>query len=564
MTKHELDNSRWWERAACIGCSSPVPYSHRVGTETRGNGVEPTGRLELTWANKHLRLITTEDGGYDWVAPDDARANEVRLLHEVGGFGEPASQGGNLLVEGDALHVLTALNRIPALADQYAGKVRLVYVDPPFNTGQAFAHYDDNLEHSVWLSMLRDRLVQLRPLLAPNGSIWVHLDDAEVHRCRVVMDEVLGSANFVATVAWQKAHSRRNDATLMSSAHDQLLVYAKDKTALSFNRLPAGESTRRNYTNPDGDPRGDWISIPFHAPNIRPNLTYPIVGPSGREHWPTEGRCWSTTQDRFEVLLAEGRMYFGQHGDGVPRRKRYWNEEAPTVVPWTWWSRDEVGDNQEARSEARAITGSRTAFATPKPERLMRKVVQIATDPGDVVLDCFAGSGTTAAVAHKMDRRWVTSEREPATVEEFTRPRLERVVAGEDPGGVTLAEGWAGGGGFHHVRVGPSMFDFDEDSGDVFLADWATNGAFSAAVAAQLGFEPIEDQPFCGTIGRTRLAVLDGVVGEAEIEYLVSCLGERERMVVVGKALTDGAEATLRRLSPGSRSGSPDGLTVTR
>lgn len=192
-------------------------------------------------------------------------------------------------------------------------------------------------------------------------------------------------------------------------------------------------------------------------------------------------------------------------------------------------------------------------FKTPKPERLIRRIISVATDPGDIVLDCFAGSGTTAAVAHKMGRRWVTSEREADTIERFNRPRLEKVVKGEDPGGITDAVRWEGGGGFRHLRVGPSMFDLDAETGDVFLAEWATNGAFSEAVAAQLGFERADAPPFCGRKGRTRLAVLDGVVGAAEVEFLVAALDERERVVVVGQAFTEDAEPTLRALSPGSR-----------
>ncbi len=213
--------------------------------------MEPSGRLELTWTNKHLRLISDPEGGYEWVDPTDPRVSEVRLLHEVGNVGDDQPDGGNLLIEGDALHALTALNRIPELAQRYAGQVRLVYIDPPFNTGQAFANYDDNLEHSAWLSMLRDRLVQIKPLLAPNGSIWVHLDDAEVHRCRCVMDEVLGAANFVATVVWEKAAGARGD-TDISSSHDFVLVYAADRAIWrhSRNLLDRTEGQLSPYAEP--------------------------------------------------------------------------------------------------------------------------------------------------------------------------------------------------------------------------------------------------------------------------------------------------------------------------
>ncbi len=227
-------------------------------------------------------------------------------------------------------------------------------------------------------------------------------------------------------------------------------------------------------------------------------------------------------------------------------------EAKPRVVS-TLWSVKEVGGNRQSKAEIKKLFPGVEPFATPKPERLMERIIHIATDPGDIVLDCFAGSGTTAAVAHKMDRRWITSEREADTIERFTRPRLAKVIAGEDPGGITEAAEWKGGGGFRHMRIGPSMFDLDAESGDVFLAEWATNGAFSEAVAAQLGFERTDEPPFCGRKGRTRLAVLDGVVGAAEMEFLVAALDERQRVMVVGQAFTEDAESTLRSLSPGSR-----------
>lgn len=514
--------------------------------------VEPIGRLELTWTNKDLRLISDAEGGYLWVDPSDPRVTEVRLLHEVARVGETTATEDNLLIEGDALYALTALNRIPELAERYAGKVRLVYIDPPFNTGQAFAHYDDNLEHSVWLSMLRDRLVQIKPLLAPNGSIWVHLDDAEVHRCRCVMDEVLGGNNAVATLIWQKRTSRDNRAAF-SSMHDYLLVYAANGAQNWKNyrhRLP----DEGGYSNPDNDPRGPWRSVPISAQagHATASQFYEITTPTGVVHLPPQGRAWTYTRPRFDELVAAGRVYWPRSGDGRPRLKRFADEDEG-LVPFTIWPAAEVGENSTAKTHVQQLFPTVDPFATPKPEGLLERIVHIATDPGDIVLDCFAGSGTTAAVAHKMGRLWVTSEREEPTVEAFTRPRLEKVIAGEDPGGITDAAEWKGGGGFRHMKVGPSMFDLDTETGDVFLAEWATNGAFSEAVSAQLGFARLDEPPFCGLKGRTRLAVLDGVVGAAEIEFLVGALGERERLVVVGQAFTEDAESTLRQLSPGSR-----------
>lgn len=511
----------------------------------------------MTWTNKHLRLITTESGGYDWVEPGDPRVSEVRLLHDVDSVGEVGfGAADNLLVEGDALHALTALNRIPELASQFGGQVRLVYIDPPFNTGQAFANYDDNLEHSVWLSMLRDRLVQIKPLLAPDGSIWVHLDDAEVHRCRCVMDEILGAANFVATVVWEKDKGRRSD-THISSAHDYLLVYSPSPNRWkgARNLLPRSEEQDRRYRNPDNDPRGPWLQGDNGTAKSGSDASrWPITLPSGRVVRPPGGRGWAFGRATFQAALAAGSIYFGRDGNGMPIMKKYLSVVQQGVVPRSWWPADEAGHNQEAkRDHLRKMFPDEDPFATPKPERLLERIIHIATNPSDIVLDCFAGSGTTAAVAHKMGRRWVTVEREPDTVERFTRPRLAKVVAGEDPGGITSAVEWEGGGGFRHVKVGPSMLDLDPETGEVFLAEWATNGAFSEAVAAQLGFAQVDEPPFCGLKGRTRLAVLDGVVGATEMEFLVASLGDRERAVVVGKAFTDDAESRLRQLSPGSR-----------
>ncbi len=519
--------------------------------------MEPTGRLELTWTNKHLRLITTDAGGYDWVAPADPRVSEVRLLHDLDSVGDVGLDGpGNMLIEGDALHALAALNRIHEFARHFAGRIRLVYIDPPFNTGQAFANYDDNLEHSVWLSMLRDRLVQIKPLLATDGSIWVHLDDAEVHRCRCVMDEILGSANFVASIVWEKDKGRRND-TDISGVHDTLLVYAPEPAnwARRRNLLERTESQTARYRNPDGDPRGPWLQGDNGTAKSGSDASrYSIQLPSGRWVRPPEGNYWRFSPETFEKAREEGRVYFGQDGNRLPLIKRYLTDVQQGVVPRSWWPADEVGSNQEAkRDHLRKMFPGLAPFATPKPERLLQRIVHIATNSGDIVLDCFAGSGTTAAVAHKMGRRWVTVEREAATVARFTRPRLEKVVAGEDPGGITSAVEWKGGGGFRHLKVGPSMFDLDPETGDVLLAEWATNGAFSEAVAVQLGLEKVDEPPFCGRKGRTRLAVLDGVVGATEMDFLVASLGERERVVVVGKAFTDDAEARLRELSPGSR-----------
>jgi hypothetical protein len=404
------------------------------------------GRLELTWTDKDKTLLSTGDGKYDYtfVDPSDYRVSEVRLLHEVErieapdmrpeGSDLPAPTTDNLLITGDAMHVLDALAKIPEYADKYLGQVKLVYIDPPFNTGQAFANYEDNIEHSIWLTMLRDRLRQIKPLLSDDGSVWVHLDDVEVHRCRAVMDEEFGENGFISQVIWQKRTTRENRAAF-SESHDVLLVYSKMQKAAwrhVRNRLPRNDRA----ANPDGDPRGPWESIPFTAQGSRANQMYEVITPTGDVHRPPKGRCWGATQSEYERLLADNRIYFPKDGRGRPRVKQF-ASEAKGLVPHTIWTAAEVDDNDRAKKEVLALFPETEAFDTPKPERLLARIIEIATNRGDIVLDCFAGSGTTAAVAHKLGRQWITSDLLPSTVTTYTKPRLASVVRGEDAGGIS-------------------------------------------------------------------------------------------------------------------------------
>jgi adenine-specific DNA-methyltransferase len=393
-----------------------------------------------------------------------------RLLEQVSVHGQAnVASADNLLIQGDNLEALKAL--LPF----YRGQVKCIFIDPPYNTKSAFEHYDDNLEHAQWLSMMLPRLQLLRELLREDGSIWVTIDDNEGHYLKVLMDEVFGRGNFVTSFEWQKTLTRRNDAKVVSEAHDHVLLYARNSPQMGLNRQVSGERQRATYTNRDKDPRGDWLAIPFHAPNIRPNLTYPITTPGGRVLMPPAGRCWSTTKEKYEELLADCRVYFGRDGNGMAQRKKFWLESAQTVVPWTWWPYEETGDNREATREAKELLGESAIgiFSTPKPERLILRVLELATNPGDLVLDSFLGSGTTAAVAHKMGRRWIGIEMgEHAAT--HCLPRLQKVIDGEQ-GGISKAVGWGpsasgagtlfadagtwNGGGFRFMRLGAPVFD---------------------------------------------------------------------------------------------------------
>lgn len=513
------------------------------------------GRLELTWTNKPLRLLAQEDGSYEWVNPADYRVAEVRLLHDAAAVGKTGANRArdNLLVRGDSLNALTSLSRLPEFAPEYLGRVKAVYIDPPFNTQQSFLHYDDALEHSVWLTMMRDRLQQIRELLTPDGSVWVHLDDSEVHRARCVMDEIFGPDAHIGTIVWENFYGRSNAAAL-SPSQNYLVVYApmgSEKWRDVRSLLPRDEKSKSKYGNPDNDPRGAWRNGPIFAPEERhEGLMYTVKTPGGRDVDPPKGSHWRMTEPEFWRLVEDGRITFGQDGMGVPAVKLFLQEVQDGLVPRTWWPHTEVGHSQEGKREIQALFPSVTPFATPKPERLIERIIHIASKPGEIVLDCFLGSGTTAAVAHKMGRRWVGIEWDADVFADFALPRLTMVANGDDPGGVTEFLGWEGGGGFRVLDVAPSMFE--TDGGLVFLADWMTNGALAEATAAQLGYEYEDSPPFCGRKGRARLAVVDGLVNDGVVRLLASALPENERVVICGTAIDSEARGLLKELRPGS------------
>ena len=392
----------------------------------------------------------------NWLTRDeDVRAAErvpYRLLEEDAALSVGDAACGNMLMQGDNLEALKAL--LPF----YAGRVKCIYIDPPYNTGEDFEHYEDNLEHTKWLAMMWPRLELLRELLAEDGSIWVNIDDVEGHYLKVVMDEIFGRKNFVANVLWQKRTSP--DARLkLGAAHDHILAYAKDVTGLALNQIPLTPEQEKNYKNLDNDPRGRWASrdITGQTGHATPSQYYTITTPAGVEYPPPSGRCWAISESSFLGLVEKKKVWFGKDGKSRPRLKRYLSEVSG-VSAWTWWSNEEVGHNQESKKEVIALFGKQI-FKTPKPERLLQRILHIATNPGDLVLDSFLGSGTTAAVAHKMGRRYIGIEMGEHAVTHCA-PRLRKVIEGEQ-GGISKSVGWQGGGGFRFLRLGPAVFDED-------------------------------------------------------------------------------------------------------
>ena len=373
-----------------------------------------------------------------------------------------------MLIQGDNLEALKAL--LPF----YRGQVKCIFIDPPYNTKSAFEHYDDNLEHAQWLSLMLPRLQLLRELLREDGSIWVTIDDNEGHYLKVLMDEVFGRGNFVANNVWQKHYSRDNNSAI-GDVHDYVLCYARNAERFKEvrNKIEPDAKTRSAYKNPNNDPRGPWRLVPMSGAELRPNQQYSVKTPSGKVIYPPEGRHWSVLEPKFLELVAAGKVFFGKNGDSAPGLIRYFSE-IEGLVPWTWWPHEDVGHTDKSKKEIHALFGKTDSFGTPKPERLMKRVLEIATNEGDLVLDSFLGSGTTAAVAHKMGRRWIGIEMgEHAPT--HCLPRLQKVLDGEQ-GGISKAVNWTGGGAFRFLRLGETVFD---DRGRINTAvRFATLAAF--------------------------------------------------------------------------------------
>ena len=442
---------------------------------------------------------------------DDVRAAEkvpYRLLEEVPELGYGDRDAGNMLVQGDNLEALKAL--LP----YYAGQVKCIYIDPPYNTGSAFEHYDDNLEHSQWLAMMWPRLELLRELLAEDGSIWVSIDDREGHYLKVIMDEVFGRRNFVANIVWQKKYAPQNDARWLSDSHDHLHCYGKHKELWKPNGLPRSESTSSSYKNPDNDPRGPWMSDNLSVRTYSAATDYPITTPAGLVMNPPRGRCWGVSKEKYSELLADNRIWFGVNGTAGPRRKRFLSEVSDGIVPTTVWLRDVVGDNQDAKREVRAIN-EKDVFTTPKPERLIERVLAIATNPGDLVLDSFLGSGTTAAVAQKMGRRYIGIEMGNHAVTHCA-PRLQKVINGEQ-GGISKAQNWQGGGGFRFYRLGPPVFTEDgQIQRDIRFPVLAAHIWFAETGSPWTEPQPLT--PFLGAHDGTGYALLyNGILGDKSV-----------------------------------------------
>ncbi len=400
-----------------------------------------------------------------WIGKDERPRLEPRILIEKPEFSyhaETRREGDhfdNMLIHGDNLLALKALETDPSVR----GKVKCIFIDPPYNTGSAFEHYDDGIEHSLWLTMMRDRIELLYSLLSEDGSMWVTIDDNEAHYFKVICDEVFGRSNFVANAVWQKKYTVANDAKWLSDSHDHVIIYAKNKMAWRPNRLPRTSEMDERYRNPDNHPKGPWKATPLYAKRTgsEKERAFSFQFKNGFIWTPPRGTSPRFPADTLRMMDDNDEIWFGVDGTANPSRKTFLSELKISGTPAsTLWLHSDVGHNHEARDEVKAINPD-DPFDTPKPERLIKRILELATAPGDLVLDSFGGSGTTGAVAHKMGRRWIMVELGEHAKTHIV-PRMQKVIDGTEKGGVTEVVNWQGGGGYRFFKLAPSLLQRDK------------------------------------------------------------------------------------------------------
>ena len=442
------------------------------------------------------------------------------------------ADGGNLLIQGDNLEALKAL--LP----YYAGQVKCIYIDPPYNTGNENWIYDDNVNsphmrewlgkvvggegedlsrYDKWLCMMYPRLTLLWQLLSDDGSLWMSIDDNEVHHARAILDEIFGEQNFIGVIAWQKVYTVKNSAKYLSEMHDYILVYAKAKDNWKRNLRPRDTETDEDYDNPDNDPNGPWNSHALQSRNFYSKGTYQVVCPSGRViEGPPAGTYWRLSGSNFWKAHAQGKVWWGKDGNGIPRIKEYLKDAKQGVVPSTWWTYQYAGSNSDAKVALRRIMGDKPMFITPKPVELMRRILELASDKDALILDSFAGSGPTGHAVMQMNkqdggnRRFILVELEPDIAGNITAERLKRVIDGytwkDQRGNEKREEGL--GGGFRFCTLGPTLFDADGRIRGEVTFDELARHVFFVETGAPLPRRANGKMPFLGVHNNTAVYLL--------------------------------------------------------
>lgn len=487
-------------------------------------------KLELNWIGKYdpenkinpEPRILLENEEYSYFAEHQGQVS----------LSENAGITDNMLIHGDNLLALKSLQQ------EYAGRVKCIYIDPPYNTGSAFEHYDDNLEHSTWLNLMKPRLELLRDLLSEDGSIWISIDDSERDYLKILCDEVFGRHNFVTAIAWRSADSSNNDSKKFSLDHNYILVYAKSNNNWFPNLLERTQENNKHYKNPDNDPRGPWFSGNVSSPNPRPNLRYTVTAPNGKIiAAPTNG--WRWKKEKMTEMIQTGEVVFSDDGTRLIKKTFLAGQKglAPSSV---WFDIDDTGHNRQAKYELIKLFPNETTanlFKTPKPEKVIKKVLQIATNPGDLVLDSFLGSGTTAAVAHKMGRRWIGIE---LGNHAYTHcyPRLKAVVDGEQ-GGISKAVNWQGGGGFQFYELAPTLLEQGK-YGNLEISDKYNSEMLAHAMAKHEGYTYKPDENCFWKQGHSGennfIFTAAGYISPEYLDTIASELGENEYLLICAES----------------------------
>ncbi|WP_138433965.1 site-specific DNA-methyltransferase [Winogradskyella algicola] len=354
----------------------------------------------------------------------------------------------NLIIKGDNIKVLKKL-----LPD-FNKKIKCIYIDPPYNNGENYNHYNDEYTHQAWLDEMTKTLSSLKPFLKEDGSIWISIDDSEMHYLKIAADKVFGRHNFVTTIIWQQRTTREN-RSVFSNNHEYILVYCinQDEFKKTRNLLPVTEDILKRYKNPDNDPRGAWQSVSANVQDGHAVASqyYDIIAPNGKIHSPPNGRCWCYNKERMENEILNNNIWFGKDGNGVPRIKKFLNGKSRGLTPETLWLGNIAGTNKSAKKHFLQMFPNEKVFDTPKPEELIKLILEIATNEDDIVLDCYLGSGTTISTAHKMNRQYIGIEK-GNHITDIVLERMKLVVNGEQ-GGISKTINWKGGGDFTFKKI---------------------------------------------------------------------------------------------------------------
>ena len=501
-------------------------------------------KLELTWVGKENEIK---------VEPRILIENPAlsNMSHKTAGQasifdGENADGFDNMLIHGDNLLALKALE------SKFAGQVKCIYIDPPYNTGSAFEHYDDGIEHSIWLNLMYNRLLLLKNLLhKTEGTIWITLDDNEAHYAKIICDGIWGRNNFIGDVIWNSRKSVSNDA-ILSLNTNHILVYASNidyiRAKAKRGELFRGDLDTSKFANPDNDPRGPWVADPFDAPAVRANLSYEIKNPNtGVVYTPPKGRHWRTEKEKYDALFADNRIVFGKNGDSKPQQKRFLSEcLGKGAVLTTLWDDLDTTTNATKHSQTMFVN----SFTNPKPENLIERILKLSTKPGDLVLDSFLGSGTTAAVAQKMGRKWIGVEMGDQAYD-FCKVRLDKVIDGSDQGGITKSVNWKGGGGYRFYELAPTLVVTDKFGNPVINKEYNAD-MLAAAMALQEGFTYCPDDTFYWKQGKNENAYIFTTTSHVTAGYLASIHSEMqddEYLVIACKAYDSGIEKLFKNIT---------------